>query len=792
MYNTKNIAEMNVESYLESKGVHICNQRGNELICRCPFSGCDDDSRGNEGHFYFNVEKGAYYCHKCGAKGNKVTLAQHFGDWERLSWTESKISQDIQQPPILGTESSLAHTEPALQSQDKGQKKKRAYSPRSNEAFAKKCHEQLSSNIREYLKSRGLKDAIIDDAMIGEGLIYGSDHRIMIPIMDTDGNVVFFKARCLPGKEGETEKYKYFNVDKNASSTAMLYNGYLLEKKKTETAMITEGEFDALVANQNKLPLTVSSTSGAATFKEEWVQHFKYVRTLYVALDNDEKGREGARKMIELFSQKMPNTTIMQVTYPGTIKDMTDYFLAGHSSDDLLKRYSTHVGGPKPIDVTGLPEMSIDELASVLNTTIKYDYANKCITFLAMLTAYTESDQLNIFITGPASSGKTYLMQEVAAYFPEEDKELIAQASPTAFKHRQPVIDPDTGKKYVDLERKLVLFQDVPGFQLQETLRPLMSHDKKEIVYLTTDRGKSSDLLTKESTIRGFAVFITCSANSRMDEQESTRAIVLSPEVSKDKIKAGVKMASIKNSNPEEFAKLLASNADRRNLMERVRYIKNLHINSVIVPSEDEVRKEFDAIAGGNSMPRHQRDIAHFYSLIKAIAMLNAHLRLDENQNVIANSNDVKAAVQLWSTIYKAVELGVAPYIRDFYYNYIIPAYNERDVATYERGVPRANIKKKYYELTGDHINDDKLRKDILPALKEASIIEEVKADDKKTLLVTPLYDVNSIDADNLETDVSEDELSEEELSYIDKQDQYTDEEVQKRRTENMLKHLEM
>lgn len=764
VFNVKNIDEMDVELYLESKGVHICGQRGDELICHCPFSGCDDDSHGSEAHFYFNIAEGVYYCHKCGVKGNKTTLAQYFNDWERLSWTEPQPNHQIQTQTV-----SVVPTEALRPSRietdcPKEIKKKRAYNPKSNDTFAKKCHDQLSPEIKQYLKGRGLKDAIIDEAMLGEGEVYGK-RRIIIPIIGMGGEIAFFKTRCLPGEESNDNKYMYYSVDKKENGFATLFNGHLLERKKTETVIITEGEFDALAANQNRLPLTVSSTSGASTFKEEWIKHFKYVRTLYVSLDNDDKGALGADRIIEMFSKDMPNLTIMKVTYPGNIKDMTDYFLAGHTSEDLLKKYSKHVAGPKPINVADLPEMTIDELASILNTTIKCDRANKCILFLAMLTAYTENDQLNIVITGPSSSGKTYLMQETAIYFPEEDKEIIAQASPTAFKHRQSTVDPDTGEKYVDLERKLVLFQDVPSFQLQETLRPLMSHDKKETVYLTTDRGKKSEHLTKESIIRGYSVFVTCSANSRMDEQEATRAIVLSPEVSKEKISAGIEMASIKNSNPEEFAKKLSVNTGRRNLAERVRYIKGLHINSVIVPDPGEILEEFKKIAKNKTMPRHQRDIAHFYSLIKAIAMLNAHLRLDEDRNVIASKNDIREAIGLWSTIYKAVELGVAPYIRDFYYNYIIPAYVDTSKKEHLQGAPRAAIKKKYYELTSTQIKDDKLRKDILPALKEAGIIDEIKAEDKKTLLVVPLYDIEIateiIDDDNDDDDPDE---------YIDKQ----------------------
>ncbi|RPF49485.1 uncharacterized protein DUF3854 [Thermodesulfitimonas autotrophica] len=51
----------------------VKNGPGDETIFRCPF-GCDDDSRPNEGHFYINARTTTCYCHKCGWKGNLLTL----------------------------------------------------------------------------------------------------------------------------------------------------------------------------------------------------------------------------------------------------------------------------------------------------------------------------------------------------------------------------------------------------------------------------------------------------------------------------------------------------------------------------------------------------------------------------------------------------------------------------------------------------------------------------------------------------------------------------------------------
>src|ERR1035437_2942434 len=87
------------------------------------------------------------------------------------------------------------------------------------------------------------------------------------------------------------------------------------------------------------------------------------------------------------------------------------------------------------------PEMSLRELSDVLSLTIKHDEECKLITFLAMLSAYTKQDQLNVTFNAPAASGKTYITAEVAKLFPEEDKIEISGASPTALFYQKGILD---------------------------------------------------------------------------------------------------------------------------------------------------------------------------------------------------------------------------------------------------------------------------------------------------------------------------------------------------------------
>ncbi|MDP6049426.1 MAG: hypothetical protein QGG23_08355 [Candidatus Bathyarchaeota archaeon] len=80
-------------------------------------------------------------------------------------------------------------------------------------------------------------------------------------------------------------------------------------------------------------------------------------------------------------------------------------------------------------------EISLQDLSSILSSTVKRDIHNKLITFLGMILNYTSEDQVNIAFNSESSTGKSYIPREIARYFPEEDVLEIAYSSPTAFYH---------------------------------------------------------------------------------------------------------------------------------------------------------------------------------------------------------------------------------------------------------------------------------------------------------------------------------------------------------------------
>lgn len=604
---------------------------------------------------------------------------------------------------------------------------------KDSEKEAARCHAELPPEAQEYLNSRGINDHMIAAKQIGHKA-YGGGTWLTIPVNDTNGNVDYLKLRKFPDDQSVA---KYMNYP--SGHPTLLFNGDKLSSLKSDEVMIVEGEFDAIVAEQHSLPTTIASTAGATTFKGEWLELLQHTSTVWICLDNDEAGRAGTESLIEKIHQRFPDTTIMRINLPGEIKDLTDYFLAGLSPESLFTDFATHVAGDEPLSSSDFEEMSLNDLTSILDTTVKHDDANKCIVFLGMLTAYTESDQLNIYMLGQSSSGKTYIAKEVSKFFPAEDVSDLAGVSPTAFKHWNPKVDPDTGRSYVDCERKIFIFSEMPHHQLQQNLRPLLSHDNKEIEFRTTDKSNSGGHYAKQTIIRGFPTMVFCSANTNLDEQEATRSLLLSPEANAAKLEAGLLLANERSANPQAYAARIESDSRRKVLRRRVRYIKKLRVNSAIIAKPQMVLERFRALSSRPS-PRHARDIAHLNSLVKAVAMLNANHRMDSDNNIVANDADIDAAISLWERISASQMLGITPALLGMYVDCIIPAYREQPRNNQDDGVTQEDITIKYFEVYGTRCNECELRKNILPMLRANGLISQNRSvNDGRRYIYKPL-----------------------------------------------------
>lgn len=392
----------------------------------------------------------------------------------------------------------------------------------------------------------------------------------------------------------------------------------------------------------------------------------------------------------------------------------------------------------KLIDTSQFKPLSSEELIETLGLTIKKDEKNKLITFLCQLSAYTDSSQLNISFNAPSSTGKSYIPTEISQLFPEEDVIEVGYCSPTAFFHDVGEYNKEKEGYIVDLSRKILIFLDQPHTLLLQHLRPVLSHDKKEIRLKITDKSQKAGLKTKNIFLRGYPSVIFCTAGLKIDEQETTRFLLLSPETNNEKIREAINQKIRKETDSEAFRLALDSQPERKLLKERIKAIKQARVGDIKIESPKKIEEAFFK-ANRVLKPRNQRDIGRIISLIKAFALLNLWFRDKDGTTITANEDDIKQAFEVWDSISESQELNLPPYIFQIYNDIIVPVWKSKckeDVAT---GLSRQEITKGHLRVYGRVLAEWYLRQQIIPMLESSGLItQEPDPDDKRKVLIYP------------------------------------------------------
>jgi hypothetical protein len=697
-----------IADYLSQKGIAY-HESGQELITKCLFGDCDKDSTGNEAHLYFNKETSQYECKKCGEKGNLITLQKHFGD----QVTPQRAS---------------------------------SYSgPRFNDALVHKCHDELPVRIRTYLNNRGIIDGVIDSYKLGYGTFYGKQY-ITIPVMDDTG-YKFFKLRQDP--EIGDGKITY-----PKGAEAQLFGMYAGSE---DAQILCEGELDALaLISQGCFALT--STHGAGTFKEEWIDgDIKKCKKIYVCFDSDEAGRKGSTRVLKIL-ESVGLRNLYHITLPeevGDGGDVTDYLAKLKLPViELFNSYAKEY--PEKIDPSQFKPLTPWDLSEALELTIKNDDENKIVTFLCQLSSYTEDAQFNISFNSPSSTGKSYIALEISKLFPNEDVIKLGNCSKTAFFHEQGSYDKEANIITVDLSRKILIFTDMPHMGLLEGLRSFLSHDEKIMYSKITDKNQKGGNRTKTIALKGYPSVIFCTAGLRMDPQEQTRFILLSPEVNQEKIHAGISNTIRKEADNEKYKEWLDSDPKRKMLKLRIQAIKQEHIDDIKIANQEKILERFFTV-DKKLQPRHQRDIKRLLSLVKSFALLNLWWRERDGSTVTASDEDIEYAFILWEKISISQELNLPPFIYDIYTQIILPAYKEKNEFQSQvfeelpkHGITRQDILEKHYKTYGRMLDAQQLRQQIIPVLETSGLIyQEQDPNDKRKILIHPSALYGPIQAEN-------------------------------------------
>ena len=207
--------------------------------------------------------------------------------------------------------------------------------------------------------------------------------------------------------------------------------------------------------------------------------------------------------------------------------------------------------------------------------------------------------------------------------------------------------------RLVDLEGKILVFLDQPSPELLERLRPLLSHDEKELRFTLTNKTSSGRTVTETAIIRGFPTVVFCTTKGYADQQERTRLIFLSPETSKEKTREVLEFLADEASGAE------TPHPELEILRKRVRIVRNSGVREVRVEGLP-VLAAFEPYA--TEAPSDTRFFQILLRLVKAFTLLNVlNRRRDESGALIAEPVDLEYALTIFSKIAESHRLGVTP-----------------------------------------------------------------------------------------------------------------------------------
>ncbi len=397
------------------------------------------------------------------------------------------------------------------------------------------------------------------------------------------------------------------------------------------------------------------------------------------------------------------------------------------------------------LDSEVLRPLTLDELADILSSTVKHDKITKLAVFLDFLDTYTEDTQQNIAFEASSSSGKSYISVELAAYFPEEDVLLRGYTSPTAFFHETGAWDPKTKTILLDMQNKIIIFLDQPHDLLVQHLRPILSHDKKEIEIRITDKLEKKGMRTKRVRVIGFFTTVFCAAKPSQDEQEKTRFLFLSPESEQEKIRAAIYLESLKKGDKETYRNIILADPKRKWLASRIRALKNAGIKDVLIADHEQVATRFIEEHGGRLIRRHMRDIDRLYGFIKGNALLNfyTHEKTEDNR-IKATKEDIDAGFDLYKDLALPNELGLPPESFKVFKEIVEPLLGatvktDQGEEAYT-GVKLKVVLQAYYDRYGETLPIRKLKEHMVPAWAAASLVfEDTDPVDRRTKILYPL-----------------------------------------------------
>jgi hypothetical protein len=432
-------------------------------------------------------------------------------------------------------------------------------------------------------------------------------------------------------------------------------------------------------------------------------------------------------------------------------------------------------------------------------------------------SAYIEDDPLNLGVLAPTSEGKTYPITESLQYFPNEDILYIGQMSTMTLVRQKGIIIDQNGKPIkerlqelrknirelakkkkesnddeektrineeiekfneeipklyeesrtlIDLRGKILVFLEPPKHELWNLIKPILSHDKKEIEFPFVNKTDNEGHQTKKVVVRGWPACIFCSAKdeSKWDiwPEIKSRILTTSPNMNPQKYKESIELISLKAGEPNLIQQnVLISDQEIETtkdcvlfIIQKIRELKSKNKDKKIstwIPYRRLLEKELPSNKGTD-----MRFAKRVYALLNIVPIVKHNLRkilvLGGESSVIAGLDDLREVLSITQNFE-----GIPKYKIEFFNNIFYPLFISKNKIPDESkdgskiedmpAVTARQLCNKYKEIMSKTISIDILKKTYLNELNNNGIIDyDTSKIDAKQYIYYPIVEPSSFE----------------------------------------------
>lgn len=404
-------------------------KKGTKFWACCPFHGENTPS------FTVNHENKYYHCFGCGKTGDAINFLQEYQKMtfnEAVEWIAKKIGFKI---PI-GAESKDVKMKRELKAKilDVNRLAAEYYFSNFQKSQASVALEYLRKRelsdetivkfgigfssddlgIVKYLRGKGYSDkTIMDSGLMNSNGIDFFSRRIIIPIIDKQGDILGFGGRAI----FENDKPKYKNTPQSVlfDKSNILFGLNLISKYRKErydinSLILVEGYMDVISLNQAGI-INVIASMGTSLTKQQCEKIKTLVSNVYVCFDGDSAGQIATWRSLDILT--LAGVEVKVITIP----DKMD-------PDDYVKMFGKE--GFEQLTMKALPlnEYKITTIQKQSDTNSyegRVKFVNRCIMALNTSDKVVQS-LYSEMIANIAGIDKNIVFEKLENYKNEKDE----------------------------------------------------------------------------------------------------------------------------------------------------------------------------------------------------------------------------------------------------------------------------------------------------------------------------------------------------------------------------------